>query len=373
MAFELLQNTPGVAPLLVRLYDTHNLYSLAGDSSSKDAHFELTSVMIDLLNIPLSDRESELIADVLIGLMKKAETELKEALAERLSGMSSVPLRMILALANDDIKIADSVLRKSPLLHDMDLIYILQSKGVEHGRSIARREGIGGALVDMLADMRDVDIAVNLSNNERLLLTDHAYKVFTEMAIEHDVLARPLLMRADLPQHVAEKLYGFVNAELRKMLTLKMGMHSVFASAVLDEIAVEMIDAKIPDEYDMHKKLVMLARGQKRRGELKFAMILGSLRRGQYHTFAAQAAVFFELPMATMKAVLKQRGANSLAIACKAMDICKADFVSLYLLTERFRNRERRVIGHEELSHIMNLYDGINPDRARKMLNDSRG
>ena len=72
MAFEAFEKTPEVAPLLVRLYDTHNLYALAKDKESDGACSELTTIMTDLLSIKLSEKESELITDVLLALMKQA-------------------------------------------------------------------------------------------------------------------------------------------------------------------------------------------------------------------------------------------------------------------------------------------------------------
>ena len=177
MTFEVLEKSPEVAPLLVRLYDTHNLYSLAEDKGNEEACFELTTIMVDLLNIRLSDKESELITDVLLGLMKQAEKDLKAALADRLSTMDKVPLRMILSLANDEISIADPVLRNSPVLHDLDLIYILQSKGVVHGRSIAQRDGLSTTIINLLADTKDFQIAVNLANNDGAALTEHAFNL----------------------------------------------------------------------------------------------------------------------------------------------------------------------------------------------------
>ena len=215
MTFDVLERTPEVAPLLVRLYDTHNLYSLAGDKDSKEARAELTTVMADLLSINLSQRESELITDVMLALIKQAEADLKAALAERLSIMDHVPLRVILGLANDEITVAEPILRKSPLLHDMDLLYILQAKGVEHGRVIACREGLSATIIDMLADTHDFQIAVNLSGNNGITLTEHAYRIFADMARESEMLARPLLSREDLPQEIAGRLYQFVGDELK--------------------------------------------------------------------------------------------------------------------------------------------------------------
>ena len=372
MTFEVLEKSPEVAPLLVRLYDTHNLYALAEDKGSEDACFELTTVMVDLLNIRLSDRESELITDVLLALMKQAEKDLKIALADRLSGMQNVPLRMVLNLANEDISIADSVLRNSPVLHDLDLIYILQSKGVDHGRSIALRKGLSAAIINMLADTKDFQIAVNLSGNDGAALTEHAFRIFADMARYSDVLARPLLSRDDVPQEIAGKLYQFVGEELKTMLTERFGIGAAkIVAAAIDDITIELRETD-NTKYDAGEMLLAHAHNQQRRGELKLPSIVSLLRRGQYSTFLAQFSVFCGLSVDMTKAMVRQETGKGLALTCKALDIPKADFVSLFLLTDRFRTHTKRMVNHKELSRIMSMYDSIDREDAIKALTNSR-
>lgn len=373
MTFDGLEKTPEVAPLLVRLYDTHNLYTLAGEAGNQDAHMELTTVMVDLLSIPLSVKESELITDVMIGLMKKAESDLKAGLAERLSALPQIPLRMVLALANDEITVADPVLRKSPVLDDMDLIYIVQAKGVTHARAVACRPSMGEALVDMLAELHDVETAINLCENRSVGLSTRAFGIFEKMAETDSRIARPLVVRHDLPQRIAQKLYAHVGVDLKRTLADKMGHQADIAIQTLNDVMLEMVEARVPNDDDVMDRYIAAARYQMERGELKMPSMIAALRRGQYSTFTGQAVIFFDLSLPVMMAVLKQKGGTSLAVTCKAMDVSKADFISLYLLTERFRSHTRRVVAHEELSRMMNAYDAIDQARALHMLNDSRG
>jgi hypothetical protein len=113
MDLSFLDKSSDVTPLLVRLYDSHKLYGLAKDKKPL-ARAELMSIISDLLGMNLSPRESELIADVLIALMRQAEKDLRQALAERLSMLEKVPLRLILQISHDEIEIAAPVLRNSP-------------------------------------------------------------------------------------------------------------------------------------------------------------------------------------------------------------------------------------------------------------------
>lgn len=372
MSFEILEKSPQVAPLLVRLYDTHNLYSLAGDKESTDARFELATIMVDLMSVKLSDTESELITDVLFALTKQAEVELKQALAESLSTLDGIPLRMILALANDEISVAEPILRSSPVLQDMDLIYILQAKGASHGRAIARREGLSATLVNMLVETKDFEIGVNLSNNDGIRLTNYAYGILGEMAKKEGLIAAPLLHRDDLPQDVAAKLYEFVGEELKKEINIRFGEQAEAASAAINRIATEVkasADLRQLENLDM---LMAQAHVLHQRGELKIAGVISSLRRGQPVTFMAQFATFCSLPMDMVRNMLKQESGRGLAIACRAYDIGKADFISIYLLTERLRNNAKRVISHNELSRLMTMYDDIAPEEARRAIQSSR-
>ena len=372
MAFEVLEKSPEVAPLLVRLYDTHNLYALAENKESEEACFELTSIMVDLLNIRLSDRESELITDVLLALMKQAEIDLKMALADRLSGMDQVPLRMVLSLANEDIAIADPVLRNSPVLHDLDLVYIFQSKGLDHGRSIALRQGLSATIIDLLAESKDFQIAVNLSNNNGAALTENAFRIFGDMAKYSEVLARPLLSRDDVPQEVAGKLYQFVGEEMKALLTERFGIGAAkIVSAAIDDIVLEMREPDV-SKQDTSEVILAHAHNQQRRGELKLPAIIATLRRGQFSTFIAQFSVFCGLSMTMTKAMIRQETGKGLAMTCRALDIPKADFISLFLLTERFRAHGKRMVNHKELSRIMTMYDSIDRDEAVKVLTNSK-
>ncbi len=365
MAFEPIEKTPGVSPLLVRLYDTHNLYSLAENKGSGQACFELTTVMVDLLNIQLSPKESELITDVLLTLMKQAETDLKIALSERLSAMEKVPLRMILSLANDEICVADPVLRRSPLLQDMDLVYILKAQGAEHGRAIATREALSDALIDLLADFRDIVIANNLATNDKITMTRHAFDVIADMAQAHHDLAQPLLSRKDLPKEIADKLYRFVSDELQERLRARFGKEAEAPIIDLEDITLEIIHPERVIPETAYAQLIANAERMRRRGDLKINTILSTLRRGQHATFLAQLTVYTNLHIEVVKKLLQRESGLGLAMICKANDIPKNDFVSLFLLTERFRTNTKRIINHAELTRIMAMYDKTSLDAAK--------
>src|SRR3989339_1435189 len=66
------KETARVAPLLVRLYNTHRVYSLAKDKGTP-ARSELADIVLEMFETQLSPREAELVTDVLLGLLQQAE------------------------------------------------------------------------------------------------------------------------------------------------------------------------------------------------------------------------------------------------------------------------------------------------------------
>ena len=103
-----------------RLGDVGQLYDLARDKNPR-ARAELTHEIGSILEADVTDREGEMVADVLVELLRQAETDLRQALSEKLSLLDNVPLRLVLQLANDEIEIAQPVLTHSPVLGEFDL------------------------------------------------------------------------------------------------------------------------------------------------------------------------------------------------------------------------------------------------------------
>lgn len=371
MSFNMLQSTPEVAPLLVRLYDSHKLYGLAKDENP-DARAELTSVMVDLLKIDLNDNEKELITDVLMTLMRQAETDLRMALADRLAVMDNVPLRMVLHLANDDIIVADPVLRQSPILQDMDLIYIIKAKGPEHWRAIARRDTLDMSVVDVLADTKDLTTAVILTEKEQTPISDKAMHVFTTMAMTSDALARPLLMREDMPNELALRLYEYVGHELKQYIHANFQGEALHAADVaLSDVTHEFRHATV-QRYAPSEQMVAAAELLMEKGALKVDTMTQSLRRGQFAYFIALFSVYCGLSPQTVEQILKQESGQGLAIACRATSIMKNDFVSIYLLTNRLRNGTVKIINQAELGGALRYFEKVTTAQARKILTQSR-
>ncbi len=370
MDLNLLDKSSNVTPLLVKLYDSHKLHSLAKDEKPL-AKAELTTAVSELLETELSPRESELVADVMIGLMRQAEIDLREALAEKLSAMENVPLRLVLQLTNDDIKVAAPILSNSPVLGDLDLIYTIKSKGPDYWQAIAKRNEMSNQVINLLVDTRDVDTAIELAKNESITLTEHAVVVMSDMAQKSDNLAMPLLRRDEVTKELAEKMFRFVGEQVKAFITEQYGIENASLVDSVDEVIVELVEAtEAVNEFMPSESMIRAAERYKSKGLLTTKLMLGALRRGQIQAFVAQLAKFTGLTPETTLEILSQTSGQGLAVACKAYEFSKEDFVSMFLLTNRIRN-SGRMVDLNELSKAINYFTKIERDVARGIIENS--
>jgi len=153
-----------MAPVLARLNAAYALYRDSRDRRPM-ARVQLTGVVSDLMALNLSEHEVEMVADVLIALARQAEVDLRKAMAERLSALDNVPVRLVMQMANDEIAVARPVLKSSPVLGEAELTEIIAAKGPAHWQVIAQRAHLPEAVIDRLADTHDHGTAQALAEN----------------------------------------------------------------------------------------------------------------------------------------------------------------------------------------------------------------
>ena len=371
MDLTVLDKSSKMTPLLVKLYDSHKINGLAKDKQP-GARAELTSIIAELLEMNLSPRESELAADVLMSLTRQAERDLRCALSEKLALMDNVPLRLILLLANDEIEIASPILRKSDVLTDLDLIYLIKSKGAEHWRAIAQRPKMNDQIINILVDTGENGTVKTLIENTEITLSEYALDVVTDMACKDEVLAKPLLQREEVTLDIAKRIYQHVGKALRSFIVEAYDLDTEGSIVdMVDDVIEEFIEAAdaIPDLAPTSASMKDADRYLEK-GLLTMSMMLGTLRRGQIKSFIAQFAKYTGMSSETVTDVLTQNSGQGLAVTCRAFDIVKADFMSIFLLTHRIRNAGK-MVDLKDMDKAMNYYRRVDKKVAEDIVKNS--
>ncbi len=369
MDMRIIDKSSRVTALLVDLHDSHKLYLSAKEDPHARSH--MTNAVAGLLDpdIELNEREQSLLSEALITLIRQAETDLRQAVAERLSVMPQAPLPLVLHLANDEISVAAPVLERSPVLSDIDLLYIIKAQGPAYWQAIAARESLSDEIVDVLADKKDMPTALRLTRNDKARLTRHALDVFAVMATESEDLARPLLMRPELPENLARALYKHVGRELREYIQSYFGITDVAVLGAVDEVIVEFTDPAAESEFMPPESIMRAARQYAEGGKLTLQALLNSLKRGQLTSFIALFALYAGLPVKTVHDYLAQPSGKGLAVVCRALGIQKNECAMIYLLTSRMRSSSR-ADAQGNMNQVMAYFDSVRPEAAMKMVKE---
>lgn len=361
------ERNPEVGKLLVDLYDAHRQYGLI-EEDKPEVRDELTRATANLLSHNLTTGESDILAEVVIALMRQAEKDLRRALSEKLSTMPNVPLRLVLHLANDEITIASPILKKSPVLNDQDLLYIIKSQGADYWQAIATREILRDEVINALAATQDVGTAVVLSSNERIVLTNYAMDLLSELGKKHDAVARPLIMREEVPETLVRSMYDYVGHELKDYIKVFYG-DDVGAQASheqVDELILEFVEPKLPP-YMPSEAQIEDYKDKAKLGHLSLDIMMEALQKDELSAFIGMFAVYTGLSAKRIHGFLRKSCPKGMVIACRAFGIQKSDFSKIFLMTNKMRS-PNRVIDHTDLMRTLTYFDMVRPEVALRIV-----
>ncbi len=353
--------SPAVMP---QIGDVNKLYSLARDKTP-GSRTKLAEEISSILNANVSTRESELVADVLIELMRQAEKDLRQALSEKLSLIDNVPLRLVLQLANDEIDVAEPMLSNSAVLGDHDLMYIIKSKTAPYWQAIAKRDSLSEHVIDVLSDTKDFDTALNLAKNNNISLTGHTLAILSDIAQGSDVMALPLLRRSDVPTELAQVLYKFVGEGIKKVISENFDIQTQDQISV----AVDHVMEDMGGSLTTLDRLIKEACVAKEKGLLSVKAMLETLRRNHIEGFTAQFSVYTGLPIEMVKEISVQPSGQGLALASKAYGIDKQDFVSIFMLSSKLSNNGNS-LHPDDVKKAMEYYNKATPELALQIIQD---
>ena len=133
--------------------DSEYLYRLARDKSVA-GRMALAETISDLFlqrGCTLTERERTLMFSILRQMIHDAEMSVRRIVSAQLADREDAPRDLVRRLANDEIEVAYPILTLSTVLHDSDLIEVIQHRTLEHQLAIAIRQSVSalvsGALV----------------------------------------------------------------------------------------------------------------------------------------------------------------------------------------------------------------------------------
>lgn len=341
----------------VNILDPKELLLCAQDNSDAGRQKLAKAVSQFFDDRKLNETEQSLASEILLNLIRQAELDLREALAERLSVQKNIPPEVMVYLANDHIAVARKVLMHSPVLNDVDLVYIISSKGKDHSRVIAQRDGLSPLVSDRLIDTGDVQTMLNLVDNQRVHLQKASMKKLAKASLRSEELHAPLLRRPEVDNDIAIDLYMIVSQALRVEIAEKF----VIPPQVLEQSLEELIHELSNEAKGMREAtpdMVAIARRFEERKEISPDLMIKTLRRGQVGFFLALFGERTGLMPDHVVRMIQKDGGKPFVVACRHIGMMKSEFASIFLLSRGIRTGDK-IVDQRELAMALKNFDAL--------------
>lgn len=341
--------------------------------------------LLELAREPSSDKRRELLRDVtdlfldnastysegerdhfgaIIGkVAMEMETAMRKHLAERLSDEEAAPHALIAQLANDEISVAQTVLSRSGVLREADLLAIAESRGQEHLGAIARRPHVPVAVSDVLVNRGDDKVLECLVKNRGAEISRTSMETIVDRAERNDALQGPLIARPDLPVDLLQDMFLFVSKAMREHVLQRVkGISETAVDKALAEARTRFSRTVSPMKEADQKAEAYITEKQRKR-ELNEGLLVQMLRSGMLAEFVAGIARLADLDARTARRIVHHRNVEAIAIVCKASRFDRATFSAIALLVDATPARSVT-----QTYEILSLYDKIPVETAQRAI-----
>jgi len=347
--------------------DTEELLQIARDKSVQGRENLANAVSSLFLDNPgnLTEREKSLTLDILHRLVHDFERSVRKIVAENLAEWPELPEDLANFLANDDIDVAFPVLSKSGVLQDFNLIEIIRHRTMEHQMAIAIRQSVSEEVSDALVEGGNQQVITKLLENANASISGKTMQYLVDQAKRVDTFREPILRRDDLDPSLAHKMYLWVSAAMRSYISNKFKMDEDLVDDLLEKAAVQLFT--VTDRGTLKSTADQLVEELEKEGEVNAELIVEVLRAGEVNLFVAMFKKLTDLREQLLRRIVFEPGGEGLAIACKAVNIEKSYFSTIFALSRRANPASVKDFS-KEIRDILIFYDNLEVGAAQKVL-----
>ncbi len=304
--------------------------------------------------------------------------DVRQLLARRAAQAKTISPALVKKIVTDEIEVAGPFLKDCNAIEDRDLLTVIGLKRTPHRMAIAGRAAVSEAVADALVLTGDVAIVETLLKNFGARLSRISIARCVELAKQLQALRLPLVNRQEFTAADASQLLWWLPRELRQIVSDRFGplvaegMSAGVSARVENRGSVATsVDGQLqiwaanpPRGAEAVRAALWLAE----RNAVDGVTLTRVLRLKLPNLFVAMLAQHTGLALNLVERVCSalDKGGQVFAVICRAMNIDKAQFASLFMLTHSMF-QGGRALAPTALGQILGAYDRIGP-RAGPML-----
>ena len=250
--------------------------------------------------------------------MEKISKALSE-LSERLGPIKNAPIEVVRRLAHDDnIAVAEPVLRLSPRLASNDLVEIANTKTQAHLLAISGRSQLDSAVTDVLLERGDRNVMHQLADNSGARFSQNGFATLVKHSETDGGLAEKVGLRLDLPLQLFRQLLMRATEAVRsRLLALAGPENREHIQQVLATIS-QSVDSQAGIDQRSNAEAQSLVLAMRDNGQLDKNALLQFARNGQHAETIAALALLCSAPFALVENLMQGERREALLVPCKA-------------------------------------------------------
>jgi uncharacterized protein (DUF2336 family) len=254
-------------------------------------------------------------------LIVNVEQSARQALAERLAGISNAPPSVVRTLAFDDaIEVAGPVLERSEVLDNATLVENARLKSQEHLLAISRRKTLAETVTDILVERGNRDVVLSTVGNPGARFSEAGYVRLVRQSKDDDELARSVGSRPEIPRQHFLKLLNTASTAVRLALEAAHPENASEVRHVVADVASAIQVNAAAASRDYAAALALVGSMQSS-GSLSESDIASFAQAGKFEETVVAFAVLSALPVDLIeRAMVQDRAdrADTILIVAKA-------------------------------------------------------
>lgn len=329
---------------------------------------QLAFSVVHLLGRPLNDKEKHVAQDIMIRLLREAETQLRKTLATRLAEYDDCPKAILDFLINENpFDIAEPVLRYSAALSEDHLMDIAKKfQKTDYWRALAQRRNVSAKLASLLTGFGQADVCETLLCNPGAVLGAHTMRTITTMAQDLPHLQPYVLDRPEITLDLAHRLYHFASEALQAQIIERFNIdpHADLERSI-DTLVYERtaqlskVKSVSPDVLDLCFKLKMS-------NKIHVRHMMDALRKGQMGLYASLWAALLECHPSILLAKMESNFVTTHVVLVHAARMKRQEYNDFFFAWRQAQGHTLTQ-GHEA-AKVLRAFDRMDVNKALAIL-----
>lgn len=316
--------------------------------------------------------ERQLAADVLVGLLRTSNIDLRRRCAAGLMRINDAPKTLLRYLARDEISVAEPLLEHGLGFDDSDLIATIRASVASHWLAISKRRNLTEPVSDTLLQTGDVAVVEAVLRNQNAKLSTQGIDLAVSRSRQVPGLSHFIVSRAELRASQALVLFWWANFQARQQILRRFAVdRGVLLQELGDVFALAAAEGW--SDPDARKTLQVIERRQRNRAAAArspYGSLEGALAAAAEHgldrVVVSEIAHLSGVKPTTAKQVFADPGGEAIGVYCKAVGLKRPSLLILWKALGRPSGDPDRL--DNPLGRAVYVFDTLATAKAQSVL-----